>query len=350
MTTDRRVPWKRPEPAYAEVRIAAPVRGRLWQDLADLYQWLRGSGAHLIPEHRVGVSLTGGAARTLRYRVEPSGRAIQRLWMVRLRSTWKLGDRPARGTVAFPGGGTVSVSPFPYSVPMNTSFETVYFVEQLGAKSLAEQELAVTVTHESSSADLVIEGVACLELPRAVLSADATDLGVSVESVRTGEPIYEDAARYRGVTALVRNLGEASTELRRSLHQHAFRTVTTTAAAPVTLYQVPIPILARRREVGVTTAPVRCAIYARVTDGSTVVDAAFASARAGDSGTITVSGPSGHTSLAWRGPVDVDVECEDLTTADGRPGGTESIQLTLTRTAGSGSIVIESVSIWEPVP
>lgn len=342
------VPIVRTNPAYGEVQISAPPRGRLWRETAWLYHWLRGSGVHLVPTHYPMVLLTGGAARTLRYRMRPSGRAIARAWFVGLRhantgSMWK-----GSATVTYPDGAAL-----PYLIASGSAVNRlsehrrpILYVENLAAKSSAVADVSITVTHDSASEDVWIESVACVEVPRGVLTQDATDLGVDIETLRTGQPIHEYTDRTRAISALIRNL--ADTEMKRNLLNHAFPTVSVTSATLVDLFITPVPIVPRKVGRTDTTGSVTVGVYSRASDGTTVGEITATASVEGSTDTITIDGAvGGGTTLSWR-EIDLEFRCEDLTTADGRPAAVnEALRVQIKRTAGAGSIQLESVCAYE---
>lgn len=350
------VPQERSHPVYADAQISASVRGRTWRDLAHLHHWIRAHGQQLIPAHAVRRVVQGDTgAATVRYRMHPSGRAIARVWEIVLRSSADDGGPVAdaasltQANVTFPNGDTVSTIA-PAWLAAEWPRPLVY-VEELAAKSGALAELALGVTVADSSTHLVVESVACWELPRAVLTVgDATDLGIDVDSLRIGAPIFDDgAANARSVAAIASGL--ADSECRRVLHAHAFDAVSTTSGSLTDLYALPVPLVPRKIRRTDTTAPVWVAVYAYASDGTTEGEIVITAA-SGDSVTFAVTSDTPGWLETTDAASQLIVACEDLSTDDGAPsGGIDTMTVQVRRTAGAGSVVIESVCVWEgPTP
>lgn len=342
--TSARVPPRRTTPRYQAVQISAPVRGREWRDLGLLYHWIRGHGQHVIPAHSPRVTLAQGDVRHLRYRVHPPGRAIARVWQLVLRPE-TLSASPPRLEVTYPDS-TVLVYELtePFERVLGPGIPSVTYVEPLAAKSGAEQELSLRIEHvgAADAVDAWIESVSCVELPRAVLSESSPDLGVDLETLRAGQPGYDDgASNRRSITALAENL--ASTSLPRSLVQLAFPRVSH-AGATTDLFTLPIPIVPSKIGRSDTGRTLHWDVYARTDDNKTTGQIRLLTSGAGDTSTATVDGAV-STAFAWLDPPDIDALCEDLSTADGSGG--ETVQVEIERTAGTGAIQIESISIWE---
>lgn len=346
------VPQERPGITDGDVRISSPVRGRTWRDLAHLQHWIRAHGQQLIPAHAPQCLVPDDDIAELRYRMHPSGRAIARVWEIVLRGSQDDGGpTPETGltqiTIAFPSGAVVST--IAQAWRSAEWARPLVYVEALAAKDGALTELLLTL--ESDGGWAVVESVACWELPRAALTVgDATDLGIDVDSLRVGAPIFDDgAADARSVTAIASGL--AQSECRRVLHAHAFEPVSITSGSLVDLYALPVPLVPRKIRRTDTTAALWVAIYAYVTDGST-------------EGYIAIETPSGgqieidvtSTTPTWLGTElgsgTLTALCEDLSTADGAPsGGIDTMAVKVQRTTGSGALVIESVCVWEgPTP
>lgn len=350
------VPVQRSLPQSGDVLISASVRGRTWRDIAHLHHWIRAHGQQLIPAHAPRVVVPGDDGRDLRYRMHPSGRAIARVWEIVLRTSADDGGAAADPasltpcTITFPNGDAISTL-----APAWRAAEwprPLVYLEPLAAKNGALTELVLSIAVPDSADNLTVESVACWELPRAVLTeGDATDLGVNVDSFRIGAAIYDDGTTDSASVAAIAS-GFADSQCRRVLHAHAFEPIFVDSDDPVDFYTLPVPMVPRKIGRADTTAPVWVAVYAYASDGTT-------------EGTITFVATSGDTvafnvtsdTPAWHETTDaasqLTMECEDLSTDDGRPAGAgvDTLQVTVERTAGAGSIVVESVCVWEgPTP
>lgn len=343
------VPIARPTPVYADAQISASVRGRTWRDLAMLHHWIRAHGQQLIPAHRPGLELEVAEPRALRYRMHPSGRAIARVWQLQF-----INGSPTRRSavdVTFPDGAVRRVSTVGWG---GRPLSGVLYVEPLEAKSAALTELELLFNVPSGNiVGALCVSVACWELPRAALTVgDAVDLGIDVDSLRIGAPIYDDGADdARSVAAIASGL--ADSECRRVLHAHATEPVFVTSADLVELYPVPLPIVPRRIRRTDVTAEVWAQVYAYTNDPGTEGFIEIESLFAGGLLEIDVTSDTPQwlgTGIAGVGRL--PVMCEDLSTADGAPAGgiPDLLAVRLQRVSGSGAVVIESVCVWEGPP
>lgn len=338
------VPAQRSNPRYQEVQISAAVRGRLWQETASLYHWLRAHGQHVIPAHSPRVELATGESRTLRWMVRPSGTAIARLWSVVLRGVYD-GYQAGQVRITYPDGREIVVTPRRGTVPGYSNRWSVggYYTEELTAKSGELQELSIDVewVDGNSEATVWIESVSCCEVPRPLLSQGFVDLGVDMETLRPAQAIFDAESYHQSVTALARNL--ADTERRRSLLQHAHTTATMPAAeSEYDLYRAAVSVVPQKVQRSDTTRLLEGWVYARVDDTTTTAEITLATGS--DSDAITIDGSVDGTSFFWVGPFELDADCEDLSTDDGDGGDTLQVRV---KTTGTGNCQIETESVVE---
>lgn len=335
------VPWKRTNPRYQEILVGAPVRGRLWREMALLGHWIRGHGMQIIPAHYPGVELAPSASETFHYHVEPSGMAIARVWSIVLRSEY---PRGARVTVTYPDGGSVVYTPPDGTVTWGESTARRVYVEDLAAKSSALTDPAITIANGTGAVSVFVESISCFELPRFALAQDATDLGVDVETLRAGQKIYDVANRSMHAVAELANAAVC----RRSLAQLWFPTVQVTSASYVDVFVLPVPILPRKVYATDETAFVQWDVYARASDGTTKGDIQISTSGSFVTDSVSVDGTLGHTSFAFRADRSIEVNCEDLSQVDGLPAaGAETFQIAMRRTSGSGNVELRGVEVWE---
>lgn len=336
------LPYHRFNPRASEVLISASTRGRVYRDAGLLLHWVRAHGSQLIPGHRLGLELGPNDEADLFYQIHPTGTAIARVWVLGIRQENPANPPTASSLYAnFPDGNTVTYEP-----PVATAFGGVVtsklYLEELTAKSAAEQSLYLNLQQDGGGATVYVDSVSCFELPRAVLSLDASDLGVDLETLRPGAPMYE------GTNRSVHGLAQAwaATEVRRHLVNVAFPVVETTSASFVDIFELPIPIVPSKWAPADTTRRVTWRVYAKATDGTTSGEFRITTGNSANTSTVALAtGTSTWTSLA-RGAVAVD--CEDPGGTYGEPsGGIDTIQLAFRRTAGSGSIQAAALSAWE---
>ncbi|MEQ9073061.1 MAG: hypothetical protein RLP09_04340 [Sandaracinaceae bacterium] len=336
------VPWKRTSPRYDEVQVGKAIRGRLWREAALLLHWARGHGMHIVPAHSPGISVGAGGSETLRYRVHPQGLAIARIWNIVIRLTDDGTNVIGRPRVTLPSGigGTSSV--FGTLNPANTAFGASFIaVENLPAKSTAVlTDLELQIDHVHGTTPFWIESVSALELPRAVLSADATDLGVDLESLFPGRPMYD--APYQSAGGIAR--GWAVTQPRRSLVQQWFSPVEITSGAWTDVFTLPHLVVPRKDRRNDTTQVLTWDCWAGA-EASTKGEFRIVTGIDGNTDTLSVATGAAPGFL---GTSTVEARCEDLSEPDGLPGGVdESVTLQGRVTAGAGAISVQSFNVWE---
>lgn len=335
MTTTYPVPQERRAPDEDLVRIGAAISGSgTLLQLAQLLHFVRGRGYQLVPYHATDIELTSGS-EVFRYRVEPSGVALQRVWAVALRSTG--------GTVNISAGAGAARAKNPPTGYYSSEQRMYLYLEDLAAKSSAEQEITFTVQHVSGTRTYV-DAIGCWELPRAALASGSPDYGFDQRSLEPGRPIYESTTE--SINALATSL--AATLPRRHLVQQWFSTVRVTSGTPVDIFVLNPPAIPTKRDRADTTRTCKCKVYARVDDVGTKGTVTVYSDDAGDSQSFTQLDGSVSTSFAWIGPVSLSLSCEDLSDPAGLPsGGWESLGCTLQRDTGSGNVEIRGISLLE---
>ena len=340
------VPVKRTETIIGDVVVGAPVRGQTWREMGMLLAWLRGHGMQLIPAHYPGLEIsTSSSPESLYYRVKPQGLGIQRVWAITLRREESAATSAPEMTVTLPGSGVTTLIP-----GIHTGLgEGRYILTETVAKSSAEADLVLTFERVSGAVTVFVESVACWELPRAVLTLNATDYGVDFETLRPGAAIYDDVNQSLG--AVCENLALATTQPRRMLLEQSFPAVESdpggagNPTAWVDIFVLPVPIFPRRVAVGATTFTITWNVYANVQGAGDTFEVRLTSGVNANTATITIAGV---TTAAWASNSTLEVDCEDPAKEDGVPGtGQETIQVAVRRTAGTGKVTLRSVAAWE---
>lgn len=340
------VPESRPRPRFSAVQIGKPVSASspLIQ-LGQLLHWVRGRGYSIIPMQLCDVELTSGS-EVLRWMVKPSGVAIARVWVVALRSQWTAAQ-PSVVDIHPNAASELRVFPL-RGRDRGTRYQTFLYVETLAAKSAAEQELTFTVEHVSGTRTY-IDAIGCWELPRAALAADAdgaaVDLGIDIRSLEPGRPIYESANQ--GLFALVNAVH--ATQTRRHLLQQWFTVCVFNSGSEEFLWKLAPVIVPTKLGRNAAERFVRVRMYARVTAADTTAELRYFTSETADSKVSAIDGAI-STAFDWIGDDDLEPACEDLSDDAGLPGGNfETLQIGITRTAGTGNVEIKGVSVWEPV-
>ena len=335
------VPWHRSYPQIASILAGAPVSASELIDCARSLHWIRGRGLQLVPFTTPAITVAAGSNTTMRFRVQPSGVAIERRWIVFVR-----GSAPGASIKFRAGSGTIS-NTFLVDNIRDGKPTILQYAEAGLTKSTAAAELTATVWAEGSGS-VHVDAIGCWELPRPALTLEtATEHAVNMAALRPGQPINETAQwGLRGIAETVRQ-----TISRRVLFQKWLPSVaTTTSASYQSVFVLPVPVVASKRSITDTTTAATWAVYARVDDSATNGTIQLSSTIAADSEEITITGTDGGaTALAWRSGSALGLDPEDMSTDDGidASAGAETVQLKIKRTAGSGSIEVQGVGIWE---
>lgn len=328
----------------SEIRVGAPVRGRLARELAHLLHWCRGHGMQIIPAHSPRAQVVSGSPVTLRYRVEPQGHAITRIWSVVISQPepFSGGTTPVRVQITTPDAATWVNHPG--TVWSGDTRQGLVIREDLDPKSQAEQTLTLAVEVKAGTATATIESVGCWELPRAVLTQDGSyDRGVDIETCQAGQPIYDgDASSLGAITTHLRY-----TWPRRSLIQWAGASIDVDSASWTDLTWAAEPCLPHRALRADTHLTCSWTVWYS-TESGTAGEVRVTSGIDATEATATLADTAGvMTLLATQ---TISLRCEDPNAIDGLPaGGWETVQFAVRRTSGSGVISIASRCVWEPV-
>lgn len=339
------VPFKRTEPAISDIIVSGPGRGRTWREATSLYHWIRAHGMQIIPAHYPGIYLTTATPQSVYYRMAPQGQAIARMWVIVLRQEEPSGAAAAAEVqVNFPSGAVATYRPTVLTGLALDAPRIFYEPLALADKTSVRTDLALSFERKTGSTAVTVECVSCFEVPRAVLTQDASDLGIDLETLRPGQPVFDIANE--SFAALVRNL--AATWPRRSLLQQSFPEIEVDSSSWTDLFVLPIPVLPHKGQRNDSTLACKWDIRARVEDGTTNGELRITTGRSANQRTLPIG--LGETAHAWLGEDDITLDAETTAVDDGLPGASdfETVQFAGRRTAGSGRLFIQSVAVWEP--
>lgn len=310
---------RRADPDVTPLVVGAPVSARTWGDIGRLLHYVRGRGRMLVPYTFVNDALSSGVAYTARFRTAPSGVAITRVWIVAVRGVSL--DFGSEITLQA-GGAAARTFPIGFWRP-----SYLVYLEDGCTKTTAATDLAITIT---ADANCVLEGIACYELPRAVLTP-TTDLGVHLDSLYPRRSIYSSAEE--GIDAIAR--GILATKCRRiGLFGWWGAEMNTVSTSNVDTWSFPIPVVPALDAFGTTQRKIVVTVWCWVSNATTAADFTFV-AGSGDSDVLSLPAAAGSTTPQWlTGSLDVDAE--DLSSADGDAGDT--VQLQVKRTSGAGTV------------
>jgi hypothetical protein len=322
---------------YGEVMSAKPVRGHGWTQAAIALNWLLGRGGTLIPWTWVGDTVSAGTTETLRFTIYPRYQATHRAWLFTA-----LAATSARVTFTDPSGGSTAFDIVDDVVedPDNDDLMTPRMhVETITSRVDVATHVEVTIENDAASAtSATLLSIACFELPRSSLLADATDHGVEQASLVGGMPIFTAQSMSLGGVQLA--IDEALSVARRPAHIQMARfagngEIEITGAGS-SLFEADVPVLERFLYAGETTVSVPIWIYTRSDVGANgTIDVALDS---GSSHQFII--PGGDTGT-WR-TASVPVHVEDLSASDGRRGGTWDKVNVSGAVLGVGSMYLES--------
>lgn len=337
------VQYKRPEPYESQVVVSAPGRGRLARELGALANYVRGKGMQVVPAHRPGIYLSSTTPVSAYFRTEPSGFAIARLWVVVAHQEEITGGIVgAELQLTFPNATTAIFAP-----DVLTGLATLaprFFIEELSAKSYAQEDFAIEFQRKSGTSAVTIESLACFEMPRAVLALDSVDEGVDLETVRSGQAIYDGANESLG--AVAESL--SNSWARRTLFAQSFPELEVDSGSWTDLFTLAPTVVPHKTGRADTELVCRWDVRVRAGDGSTGGEVRITSGVDGNTDTLTLA--VGATSDAWLGPGSITLRCEDVDTIDGLPGSStwETVQVAVRRTAGTAPIYVTATAVWEP--
>lgn len=284
--------------------------------------------------HRVAQSVIESVGLTLTWRVQPAGRAVTRVWAVEVLGI-SFADYIGGRVQLTPGSGT----PVTVTVGPGTALRQreVVLIETVSkSASLATPSLSAV----GLDGAVEIRSVKCWELPRVLLSKDATDLGVDLGSLDPDRPI---AARdYESVFAVHEAIRTADGR-RGALVSWRGLTVQTSSASYVNCFQLPIRMVPPRVSPSSTSRLCSWDVYAWCDSGTT------GDARVVDrSGVASATLPVASTTQSWRGPGTKLFLCEDPGDPNGLPGGSyETVQLQIRRLTGAGNVYVSGLCVWD---
>ena len=338
----RSVPLRRPEPYSATatelVQSGSPVTAQTWTSMGYLGNWLRGKGAQLIPTCFPERTITAGTTETFRFRVKTRSSAIQRVWMVALRTT---AATATTAEIKAPSGTGTLVT-----VAVGSSLDgfraPVIYVEDVASKAASEVEITVSIKAVGNS--VVVDSIGCYEQDRPVLNADSTDYGIELATLAVRQPIFEASNASAG--GVYNALANADARRVGLFHWSvgASTLVTRSSATPADIFILDSPILTRKLARSAVTGTVKWAIYAYLSGAGT--GTVTASTTSGASNTITIT----NTVAAWSTPQTFAVDCDDMASVDGRQtAGTPRWDMLNFKFAGDGtrSIIVQSISVWD---
>lgn len=315
------------------IKIGQPVSQGEWTTLALGMNRVLGRGNVLVPAHNPNLD----AAGTRAYRVKPTYWAIARVWVVTIgfanTTSWSTAN--ATGIVEVGGATKVSRS-FGFSRTDGTA--SFYLVEPC-AKTSSATDLTVQLTTITGTP--AIASVACYELPRSEVPANASNLGIDLSSITSSQPIYTDD--YRSTKGPTVASGLTALPRRGLLAWQG--TTAITSGTFVDVMPLAMPVLPAKIGPADTTATCEAQVYCRIV-GSPPTTGEVRLVRADGTASAASAGFT-NASLGWQ-TLTLAFKCEDMAQPSGLPSGSwETCQLQARRSAGAGTIEVAGFTLYQ---
>ena len=322
-----------------QIQNGAPVRGITWAAVARAINYANGSARTLIPHHSSwGVvddeSDTWGPVK---FKVFPSYQATHRLWVATVEPVTQVDPPPTVIEFTDPSGGVATWRTSGTAGP--AAPRTFEHVETVTSRTTAETELSVSVALTGDTDGWI--SLACFELPRPQLAIDANDLGLELGSFQGGHWIYDATGRSLG--ALPEALAGALSRGRRTLFQWAVPATNAGAFQTSSTSYVDVcgdfypEVLERFLYSGETAPTCTARVLAWVSGGTG--DVSITTGAGSVSTSVSATTPTWHT-------LSPAVNAEDMSTADGRRGGSADTVRVQARKNTSGTIYVASVGLF----
>lgn len=345
------VPERRLTLVEREIGIGGTVRSRTWVDAARLHQWLVGRPVTLVPSFRPATqALSKGESERHYFRFE--GRAIDLRYLLRL-VIYENGASVFKPySVVVPIGGTRydnRVAFDPEAVPP-AEYVIAY---DLDAATALETEFSFRWGDiDDVGSDPRIMSVSVETAPRTSLTDNATEFGIERLDFFPRQPITVSdlgkvLARNNEVRAASRRVGQ---------WHHSWGDLnpkSTTSTSLVDAVASGTFVLNRKLWTDDDYRVLHCRVIAYTSDSTTTGEVVISASETGDSVTINIPAAGGGVEqwapVPWSSPAELFVQVEDPTQSDGLPGGAaDEITVQFRRTAGSGTVYLVGISMWEP--
>ncbi len=337
----KRVPKIAPLPPRTRVLSGVAVAAPTWKPLSQQANFIIGRGACVSPAWcptRVPAP-TG----KLTIRIMPRGIAIRRLYVIRitgLLSGWA-GTIDINGTVTAHGTGDY-----------DRDMEAFELIEDIPAPASAEETAIITITTTGGAP--IVYGVAVHELPRAELqqSSAGGEYGTDSSSCMPRMPITDADNGSLGGVARAIHAGQCIAR-RAGLYTFAVDeadAIVNNSGSFAAVFNLPVPILTRKRNYTTTTGVTEWRLWARCTSAGTTGQVRLTAA-SGATVTIGITGALTTAFGLWPAPptvADLAVDAEDVTTIDGRIAGAwDEVTIEAQRTGGTGDVEIAGIFCFE---
>lgn len=335
------VPEQRVELVDSGILNGTRVRSQHWVHAPRASNWLAGRPRQLVPSHTPLVTISSGSSSEFWYRVRPNYQATRLRYSILLTAETPCGANISIPTsTARPPG--VIVRNRRLAVPL------VYDVDRT-LQADAEEDLSIKI--EAVGSSVVVEDIAIQALGRAFLDTDDPfDMGAQRTRFWIRQPIGERNF-YTHLYGLQSTLKRTARRDPYNISWGTNNPWSTAVAGPTAVFDGTIGMLGRLLYSAETTREISWRVRAYCSDGTTAGTVDLTNTGAGTGTTITI--PAGSTAVNWfpstaGDPATFTIDAEDPSTVYGWRGGARDEQtITVTRTAGTGTIYLETLSFWE---
>ena len=308
-----------------------PVMSDEWTRMARMINWIEGGRVSTLVPPSAIMSSDIVTSDTYRFYVKPRFNAVTRLWMVYIDTSTN-----ARGTY-YPDSDTARN----YVVEFDTPEGKVYWYEQHVSQSSSATEVTFTVTRTSGVP--YVQWIACYELPRVVADPPSSERFIHTPSVKPGEPIHNDAGDtsivgiYDNQRSLITGTNRAQWGWSADDNDSSLVKSTTSATFVDLAVELGPIMLGRLRYNSDTVYTVHIRVRGKG-DGQVRFTM--------DSGdTVTLNNNFGG-SFAWSSELDIDVDAENLSSADGRRSSRWD-HCAIEFLANSGTFEVSAITVYD---
>lgn len=323
------------------IRIAESVRAVHWAHTSRLNNWIAGRGRPLVPSFAPLVEIDPGTSSSFFFRVRPSYQHVRLRIEVILSASG-----PATALVAVPDAS----SPWSTVQARGPSARPIVIEVDRKDRVDAEESFVVGIAVADGQFAVLVESISVEAYPRAFLDNDANDLGSDRMMFWPRTPISQ------------RNFGDNllahQTVLKRSARRAMFHMSwgsaspwTTGSAGPTEVFGTGFGLIGRYLYEGETVRELACRVRGFCSDETTSAEVTIENTGGGSG--VVISIPAGSIVPAWHpplasAPATFECDAEDPSHEVGLRGGAVDLhQVSVERTAGSGTVSLESISIWE---
>lgn len=297
-----------------------------------------------------GRSIAAAGTKDFRFWVEPRYAAIDRIWIVTVRST----DASSRDTAVQLRAPAASGTTRTYSVAADRDrVQPLVYVERLAAQSATAAEINLRIAVSGSYA-VMVESIACYEVPRSVLAQNGNEYGMDLGTLAPRTPVFAAGSMtgrsYEGLARAV--AASLSISRRTGMVMWATPDNTTdartfTSGSYVSLLQRAVEALGRKLYRSNTTRALKARFLLRTDVSGTTGNLKITTVSGGATTTAIATGL--HAAFAWwpNNPIDFTVACEDLQQADGRQSAAWDTIDVAVQTGGTGTIYLAAACIYE---